>query len=34
MEIADKKEDFELNWDKLFGKQGQLALSVLKELQP
>jgi hypothetical protein len=34
MQIADKKEDFEHNWDKLFGKQRQLALSVPKELQP
>jgi len=34
MQIADKKEDFEHNWDKLFGKQRQLALSVPKELNP
>jgi hypothetical protein len=34
MQIADKKEEFEYNWDKLFGKQRQLALSVPKELQP
>jgi hypothetical protein len=34
MQIADKKEDFEQNWDKLFGKQRQLALSKPKELNP
>jgi hypothetical protein len=34
MQIADKKEDFEHNWDKLFGRQRQLALNVPKELQP
>jgi hypothetical protein len=34
MQIADKKDDFEHNWDKLFGKQRQLALAVPKELQP
>ena len=34
MQIADQKEDFEHNWDKLFGKQRQLALSVPKELHP
>ena len=34
MQIADKKEEFEHNWDRLFGKQRQLALSVPKELQP
>jgi len=33
MQIADKKEDFEHNWDKLFGKQRQLALTIPKELK-
>jgi len=34
MQIADKKEDFEQNWDKLFGRQRQLALTMPKELNP
>jgi hypothetical protein len=34
MQIADKKEDFEHNWDKLLGKERQLALRTPKELQP
>jgi hypothetical protein len=34
MQIAEKKEDFEHNWEKLFGKQQLLALPMPKELQP
>ncbi len=34
MQIADNKGQFEENWDKLFGRQPRLPLSMPKELQP
>ena len=32
MQIADNKQQFEENWDKLFGKQPRLPLTAPKEL--
>jgi hypothetical protein len=34
MQIADSKQHFDDNWDKLFGKQPKLPLTMPKELKP
>lgn len=34
MQIAATKQQFEDNWDKLFGKQARLPLIMPKELEP
>jgi hypothetical protein len=34
MQVSDGKDGFELNWEKVFGKQRLLPLQAYKELQP
>jgi hypothetical protein len=33
MQIAETKQEFEMNWDKLFARQPRLPLTIPKELE-